>query len=129
MASAPQQTSRSTNSGMLGRALLALILAFGFWAWVTNQSNPDSERTFDNIPVTPINPPDGMAVTDISPKAVSVAIWGPRSVVSTNSVQAGNFAAVIDLKDLKPGISRVPVRIDTTMNELRKKEATPSSVQ
>src|SRR2546421_8555724 len=100
MASVQQQTSRPTNSGMLGRALLALVLAFGFWAWVTNQSDPDRERTFDNVPVTPINPPDGLAI-DYTPKTVSVSIWGPRSVVLSPNVQAGNFAAVIDLKAIQ----------------------------
>src|SRR5215472_7973167 len=128
MASTPQQTNRSTGSGTLGRAVLALLLAFGFWAWVTNQTDPDRMRTFDNIPVTPINPPDGLAV-DYNPKSVSISIWGPRSVVLSPNVQAGNFAAVIDLKDVKAGVASVPVQINTTTEDIRKKEATPDSVQ
>ena len=128
MASVQRQTSRSTNSGTLGRALLALVLAFGFWAWVTNQSDPDRERTFENVPVTPINPPDGLAI-DYTPKNVTINIWGPRSVVLSPNVQAGNFAAVIDLKDIKPGVTGVPVQINTTTKDIRKKEAAPATVQ
>lgn len=128
MASAPQQTSRAISSGILGRVLLALLLAFGFWAWVTNNNNPDRSRPFDTVPITVINAPDGLAVTDYSPQTVTVTIWGPRNIVTDPGLQAGNFAALVDLKDLKPGMHDVAVHVQTTVKDLRKKSAEPTMV-
>ncbi|MGI8688632.1 MAG: CdaR family protein [Thermomicrobiales bacterium] len=129
MASAPQQTNRSTSSGVISRALLAIVLAFGFWAWVTNNNDPDRRRDFPNVPVTPNNLPDGLSVINFTPQTVVVSIWGPRSVVTNPALQAGNFSATIDLKDAKPGTQQVPIHVQTTQNNLRKKSADPSSAQ
>lgn len=127
MASAPQQTNRSTSSGVVSRAVLAVVLAFGFWAWVTNNKDPDRQQNFPNVPVTPINQPDGFSVTAFSPATVTVSIWGPRSVVSNPTLAAGNFAATIDLKDARPGTQQVPIHVQSTLSHLRKKSATPST--
>jgi YbbR domain-containing protein len=129
MASVRQQTNRPTSSGVASRAVLAAVLAFGFWAWVTNNNNPDRQRDFDGVPVTVLNRPDGLADPDISPTIVTVSIWGPQSVVSNPALQAGNLAATIDLKEVKPGTQQVPVRVQSTLNGLRKKSAEPTSVQ
>lgn len=129
MASARQQTNRPTSSGALSRAVLAIVLAFGFWAWVTNNNDPDRRRDFDNVPVTRINLPDGLSVTDFTPQAVTVSIWGPRSITANPTLQAGNFAATVDLKEAKPGVQQVPVHIQSTRSGLRKKAASPADVQ
>jgi YbbR domain-containing protein len=129
MASVRQQTNRPVSSGVVSRAVLAVVLAFGFWAWVTNNNDPDRRRDFPAIPVTQTNLPDGLSVTDFSPQTVTVSIWGPRSVVINPSLQAGNFAATIDLKDVKPGTSQVPVHVQSTLGGLRKKSAAPSEVR
>ena len=129
MASVRQQTNRPMSSGVVSRAVLAVVLAFGFWAWVTNNNNPDRSRDFPNIPVTQTDLPDGLSVTDYSPQVVTVSIWGPRSVVINPSLQAGNFAATIDLKDVRPGIVQVPVHVQSTLSGLRKKSASPSDIK
>ena len=129
MASAPQQTNRSTSSGVLSRAVLAVVLAFGFWAWVTNNNDPDRRQDFPNIPVTPNNLPAGLSIINATPQTVVVSIWGPRSIVTNPALQAGNFSATIDLKDAKPGTQQVPIHVQTTQNNLRKKSADPSSAQ
>lgn len=127
MVSARQQTNRHASTGLAGRAVLALLLAFGFWAWVTNNSDPDSKVPFDNVPVTPINTPEGLIATTPDPPAVTLTVWGPRSVVSR--LQAGNFTVAADLKEIKPGVQRVPLRVNTTTNNLRKTETSPNAVQ
>lgn len=129
MASVRQQTNRPMSSGAVSRAMLAVVLAFGFWAWVTNNNDPDRRQNFPNIPVTPINRPDGLAVTDYSPQTVTVSIWGPRSVVTNPTLVAGNFSATIDLKDAKPGTQQVPVHVQTDLKNVRKKGASPQNVQ
>jgi YbbR domain-containing protein len=129
MASAQQQTNRPMSSGVVSRAVLAIVLAFGFWAWVTNNNDPDRRQDFPNIPVTPINLPDGLAATSPNPSTVTVSIWGPRSVVNNRTLAAGNFSATIDLKDVRPGVQQVPIHVQTTVNNLRKKSADPSTVQ
>jgi len=128
MASVRQQTNRPTSSGVMSRAILAVVLAFGFWAWVTNNSDPDRSRDFPNVSVTPINQPEGLAVSDPTPPTVTITIWGPRSVVNSPSLEAG-IAAVIDLKDVKPGTQKVPVHAQSNLKNLRKKSATPPEVQ
>jgi YbbR domain-containing protein len=129
MASVRQQTNRPVSSGVMSRAILAIVLAFGFWAWVTNNSDPDRSRDFPNISVTPINQPDGLAVSDPTPSSVTVTIWGPRSVVNSQTLTASFFAATIDLKDIRPGTQKVPIHVQTTVKNLRKKGTTPSDVQ
>ncbi len=122
-------TKRSLSTATIGRATFALVLAFGFWAWVTVQTDPDRRRNFDHIPVTPINVPGDLTVTDISPATGSLSVWGPRSVVSNPGLQAGNFAAIIDLRGTKSGMQRVQVQIKTTTQHLRKQRADPEFVQ
>ncbi|MDQ2784717.1 MAG: CdaR family protein [Chloroflexota bacterium] len=129
MASAPQQTNRSTSSGVISRAVLAVVLAFGFWAWVTNNNDPDRRRDFPNVPVTQNDLPDGLSVIDFTPQTVTVSIWGPRSVVTNPALQAGNFSATIDLKDAKPGTQQVPIRVQSDLKNLRKKSASSATAQ
>jgi YbbR domain-containing protein len=128
MASVRQQTNRPMSSGVVSRAVLAVVLAFGFWAWVTNNNDPDRRNDFPAIPVTPNNLPANLSITDFSPQVVTVSIWGPRSIVTNRSLQAGNFAATIDLKDARPGTTQVPVHVQSTLSGLRKKSASPSDV-
>ncbi len=129
MASARQQTNRPVSSGVVSRAVLAIVLAFGFWAWVTNNNDPDRRQDFPDIPITPINTPAGVAITSMSPTTVTISIWGPRSVVTNRALVAGNFSATIDLKDVKPGTQDVPIHVQTTQSNLRKKSANPSTAQ
>ncbi|MDQ6603564.1 MAG: CdaR family protein [Chloroflexota bacterium] len=127
MASAQQQTNRSTSSGVLSRATLAVVLAFGFWAWVINNNDPDRQHDFPTVLVIENNLPDGLAATLPSPNAVTISVWGPRSVVQ--NAQAGNVSATIDLKEVKPGTQQVPVHVQSNLSNLRKKSANPVSVQ
>ncbi|MCA1724996.1 MAG: hypothetical protein LC748_12260 [Thermomicrobia bacterium] len=130
MASAPQQTNRrSTSSGVISRAVLAVVLAFGFWAWVTNNNDPDRRRDFPNVPVTQNNLPDGLSVIDSTPQTVVVSIWGPRSVVTNPALQAGNFSATIDLKDARPGTQQIPIRVQSDLHNVRKKSASSLTAQ
>ncbi|MGI8856029.1 MAG: CdaR family protein [Thermomicrobiales bacterium] len=129
MASVRQQTNRPVSSGVVSRAVLAIVLAFGFWAWVTNNNDPDRRQDFPDIPVTPIYTPAGVAITSMSPTTVTISIWGPRSVVTNRALQAGNFSATIDLKEIKTGTQDVPIHVQTTQGNLRKKSANPSTVQ
>lgn len=129
MASAQQQTNRPTSSGVVSRALLAVVLAFGFWAWVTNSNNPDRSRDFPNVPVTPNNLPEGLSIIDYTPQTVVVTIWGPRSVVSNPALAAGNVSATIDLKDVKPGTQEVPIHVQSNLPDLRKKSASSATAR
>ncbi|GEM_PF-1100078 len=129
MASVRQQTNRSPSGGVMSRAVLAIVLAFGFWAWVTNNNDPDRRRDFPNIPVTQNNLPDGLSVIDYTPQTVIVSIWGPRSIVSSQTLTAGRVSATIDLKDVKPGTQQVPIHVQSDLNNLRKKSVSSSTAQ
>ena len=125
----PPTSSRPTTGGVVGRAILALVLAFVFWAWVTNGDDPDRQRDFPNVPITTANLPDGLSVTSMTPRATLLSIWGPRSVVSTAILQADSFKATVDLHDAKPGTQSYPVRIVDTVEGVRKRQANPATAQ
>lgn len=129
MASVRQQTNRPVSSGVMSRAILAVVLAFGFWAWVTNNDDPDRRRDFDNVSVYQINPPEGLAITDINPTTVTISIWGPRSVVADPTLAVGRVSATIDLKEVKPGTQQVPIHVQSDLSNLRRKRADPATAR
>lgn len=88
------------DNGNLVRFLVALILAFAFWAYVTNMNDPETSRTIPAVSVSAIHVPSGLRV--IGPlDTVEIRFEGPRSQV--NALGSGEINAYVDLKgvDLK----------------------------
>src|SRR5688572_22521437 len=85
------------NTRTLGRLLLSLVLAIVLWGWVTTSRDPETERGFNNIPVTPVNlAGDLVLVTDI--QTTNVQVTGPRSAV--NRLVSTDIVATIDFGDI-----------------------------
>lgn len=127
MASVRQQTSHVTRSALLGRAVLAVVLAFAFWAYVQNGRDPDNTRPFSGIAIGTLNTPPGLAITNVTPNTTNLTIWGPNSIVA--AMAPSDVAAIVDLKDAKVGTQSYPVRVTERVKDIRKRRADPASVQ
>jgi len=125
----PPTNSRATTGSVPGRALLAIVLAFLFWAWVTNGDDPDRGRDFSNLRVTAVGVPADLSITSMTPGNVSLSVWGPRSVVTTATLSADNFKPMVDLQNAKPGTQNYPVHVVDSVKGLRNRQTTPDTVQ
>lgn len=86
------------DNGNLVRFLVALILAFAFWAYVTNVNDPETSRTIPAVSVSAIHVPPGLHV--IGPlDTVEIRFEGPRSQV--NALASGEINAYVDLQGVK----------------------------
>lgn len=125
----PPTNSRTTTGGVLGRAFLAVVLAFLFWAWVTNGDDPDRRRDFANVRVAATGVSSDLSITSMTPANVSLSVWGPRSVATTATLSADSFKLIVDLQNAKPGTQNYPVHVVDAVKGLRKRQVTPDTVQ
>jgi len=79
---------------------ISLLLAFGFWLFVTIGEGPESERVF-NVNVTYRNMGEGLTMLEPLDK-VEIKIRGNKQRIST--IKDSSIVAYIDLKDLDTGI-------------------------
>jgi YbbR domain-containing protein len=96
--------------------LLSLVLAVFIWGIAVRDSDPDDNIQLE-LPVQIIGRPAEHAVTGI-PNTVEVGVRGPESVVT--QLDRGDFVAELDLTDVRPGESTLPiaVRFDDDVLEL-----------
>lgn len=71
---------RFLDTGNVLRFLVALVLAFALWAWVTYENDPEITRTLGGIPVTLQNMETNFEVVGEAP-VVDVTVQGPQSIV------------------------------------------------
>jgi YbbR domain-containing protein len=72
---------RFFDTGNVLRFLLSMVLAFGLWAWVTYENDPETTRVLGGMPVTLSNLDNEFEIVG-DPPLVDVTIQGPQSVVS-----------------------------------------------
>lgn len=96
--------------------LLSLILAIFIWGVAVRDSDPEDSIQLD-VPVQVIGRPAEASVSGI-PDTVGVGIRGPESVI--NQLSREDFVAELDLTDVAPGETTVPidVRFDNQAIEL-----------
>lgn len=87
---------------------ISLLLAFGFWLFVTIGEGPESERVF-NVNVTYRNMGEGLTMLEPLDK-VEIKIRGNKQRIST--IKESSIVAYIDLKDLDTGIHNLEVEIE-----------------
>jgi YbbR domain-containing protein len=87
--------------------LLSLILAVFIWGIAVRDSDPADTMQLE-IPLQVIGRPAEHAVTGI-PDTVEIGVRGPSSVV--NQLDRDDFVAELDLTDVRPGESTVPVNV------------------
>ncbi|MCC6790227.1 MAG: hypothetical protein IT336_00995, partial [Thermomicrobiales bacterium] len=118
------------------RLVASLILAVLLWGLVTNAQDPETSRTFTNVPIGVGELPSPLQVVGDVPD-ISVRVTGPRSVVA--DMTSTDVAASLDLDNIdEPGDvtvdidveaprgiwevvstpSRLPIRIEESVTEL-----------
>lgn len=116
---------RFFDAGNLVRAIVALILAFSLWAWVTAEQDPEITRTIPSVQVTAQHVPKNMQVVGDLPR-VEIRLEGPQSKIQ--ALETGQIQAVVDLSSVKqPGKTTQSVSV-TTPSRIRVRSVTPSKV-
>jgi YbbR domain-containing protein len=108
--------------------LLALLLAFFFWAVATESEDPTQVRTFTTpIPVEIRDLNEDMAAYGAENTRVRVEIRAPRSV--WENLRAEDIHAYIDLSDAPTGTVEVPVQIGLGVSPASITNITPQAVE
>ena len=94
----------------VARLIVAFVLAFALWAWVTAQTDPEVSRTIPQVPVTAVNVAPGFRVgSDLQP--VEVHLQGAQSRIQ--AMETGTVRALIDLSEIdQPGTYTIPVKVE-----------------
>lgn len=116
---------RYLGADNLARMVIALVLAFALWAWVTARNDPETARTLSPIQVTPAGLDPALVVLNQLPP-VQVRVQGPRSRIE--ALESGSVQATVDLSEIRePGIYTRPVDVRTP-RFVRVREVTPPEV-
>ena len=116
---------RFFDAGNLVRAIVALILAFSLWAWVTAEQDPEITRTIPSVQVTAQQVPKNLQIVGELPR-VEIRLEGPQSKIQ--ALETGQVQAVVSLDSVKqPGQATLSVDV-TTPNQIRVRSVTPSKV-
>jgi YbbR-like protein. len=100
------------------RFLLALILAFTLWVFVSYTQNPDRSIAYDNVPVDIEGLAPGLMVIDKEglPRAqrpeVDITVLADDETV--RNVRVSDLRPFVDLTGRGPGEHNVPVNVVTT---------------
>jgi len=117
---------RFFDTGNLLRAVVALILAFALWAWVTAEKDPEITRTIPSVQVTVKEPSKSLQVVGDLPR-VEIRLQGPQSQIQ--SLETGDIQADIDLSSIKrAGVATLGVDV-IAPGRIRVRQVTPESVQ
>ena len=96
-----------------GYKILAVIFAFVLWLVVLNITDPETTRTFSNIPIQILNEDkvlDGTHVYTISSgEYTSVSVTGKRSIITALSLS--DFQATADFSELSI-TNAVPIKVE-----------------
>ena len=121
---------KTLGQGIISRGIFSLVLAFLLWGWVTNLDDPEIERTYSNLPLTPIGQPSDLVILDAgSLPSVSATLRGPQSILE--NLNGTSLRATVDLSEIEqPGEHRVEVEvaIPTNPRGVREIATTPGEV-
>jgi len=111
------------------RLLLALILAFTLWVFVSYTQNPDRSIAYDNVPVDIEGLAPGLVVIDKEglPRAqrpeVDITVLADDETV--RNVRVSDLRPFVDLTGRGPGEHNVPVNVVTTRSLRLRASAEP----
>lgn len=109
----------------MARFLLSLLIAFGIWAFVTNERDPDRTRTISDVDISHNGLASNLQIVEALPNT-SVTLKGPQSVIQR--IDDSDVLATVDLSNVDaPGTVESPVEI-TAPDGLRDVSAEPDTV-
>ena len=112
-------------SGMVGRAVLAVVLAFGFWAWVTNNNDPDRRRDFDECPRHENQSAGWSRRHGVQPDRRRRFRSGGHGILSLHSgLTGGQLRGGRRSEGSETGCTTAPIHVQST-EKIRKKSARP----
>lgn len=115
----------SPSKGSLLRLLASVGLAVILWAWVTTLRDPETTRSFSNVPVSSESLAESLVVVDETIET-QVRITGPESVV--DSIPAGQVRAILDIEEIdSPGMYTVDVTVQAP-GDVWRTQSDPSTV-
>lgn len=104
------------------RIVLAVGLSFALWAFVSFSENPESQITFEDMPVEVRSLVPDLVMVDQNglpnPSLRSVDVVVETDQSTRNKLRQVDFTAFVDLSDLDPGDHSVPVNVDPTRPNL-----------
>jgi YbbR domain-containing protein len=104
----------------------SLVLALLLWGWVTTREDPETTRSFSNVPVE-VGELSGNLVVVSAPPDAQIRLSGPRSVME--EIDATEVSARLDLDGVnEPGSYTVPV-IVSAPDGVWTRQSTPARVQ
>jgi YbbR domain-containing protein len=116
---------RFFDTGNLLRFLVSIVLAFGLWAWVTYENDPETTRVMGGLPVEIVNLSSDLQLTG-DPPAVDVTIQGPQSVVTP--LERESVIASVDMEDVdQAGEYDLEVSVDAP-SDVRVRDVAPDDV-
>jgi YbbR domain-containing protein len=116
---------RFFDTGNLLRFLVSMVLAFGLWAWVTYENDPETTRVLGGIPVSIDNLPTDFEIVG-DPPTVDITVQGPQSIVTPMERDA--VVARADMTEVEnTGSHDVDVNVDVP-SDVRVREVVPESV-
>lgn len=107
----------------LGYKIVSLLLAIGFWLWITSQNEPTGlfGKTTINVPLVTYNqPPNLVIISTIQPISVQID-------TNNQAISVDDFFAYVDLKDAVAGEHSYQVHIDAPEG-VKIGDISPSSV-
>lgn len=116
---------RFFDTGNLLRFLVSMALAFGLWAWVTYENDPETTRVVGGVAVTIENLQSDVEIVG-DPPTVDVTIQGPQSLVTPLEREA--LIASVDMSDIdEPGEHELDVEIEIP-SDMRIRDVAPDNV-
>lgn len=104
--------------------LLALLLAFALWIYVSNEQSPLREKTL-TIELENTGLEQGLVISGGMPETVKVKVQGNRSQLA--NIVPGDFSAVVNIPEGKTGDIVIPVQVSAPTG-LRIAQVTPDEV-
>uniref|UniRef100_A0A7C4TW30 YbbR-like domain-containing protein n=1 Tax=Caldisericum exile TaxID=693075 RepID=A0A7C4TW30_9BACT len=112
--------------GIFNIKVLSVIFAIGLWYYISVTQGPVITKTFNNVPVVPINiPPDSYVSNSI--QNISVVIEGPSKIVL--GMRDSDFIASVDLSNKKEGDFLLPVEVKTPTSVVKVKSFSPEKLR
>jgi YbbR domain-containing protein len=116
---------RFMDTGNFLRFLVAVVLAFGLWAWVTYESDPETTRTLGGMTVTLENLANNLEVVG-DPPVVDITVQGPQSIVGP--LERETVVARVDMEDIEEtGEYELDVNVDVPSG-IRVRDVLPETV-
>ncbi|MEX2425886.1 MAG: hypothetical protein WD401_03895 [Thermomicrobiaceae bacterium] len=116
---------RFFDTGNILRFLVSMILAFGLWAWVTYENDPETTRVLGGITVSLENVERELEFEG-EPPIVDVTVQGPQSIVTP--MERDTIVATADMAEIdEPGEHEVEVTVEAP-TDVRVRDVAPGSI-